>query len=268
MNVEIMNRRVAAILLIVIVVALGIVYYFVFLTDHEMTDVDVGVFYYVWYDEGYGNLHWSDRMEWAVVDEPVLGYYNSCDSETIKQHFTWFEELEIDFVIVSWWGFYNQTEEVSFINRAAHQVFQVADENTFNVKLAILVEPFNETENGYSFPQIYDYVYENFVSKYPNLYYNYTTKPLICFFNNPYLTNVYNGDIPTDGRFNDVVVGHQPFVDWVFEHITPHWTGKVPIIEFILCVRDTMILGWEEPTITPLTQIIVSKFINKNGEKH
>jgi hypothetical protein len=86
MNVEVMNRRVAAILLIVIVVGVGIVCYLIFGTpwDHwpesETTDVDMGIFYYAWYDGGYGNLHWSDRVEWAVVDEPVLGYYNSCET--------------------------------------------------------------------------------------------------------------------------------------------------------------------------------------------
>ena len=230
-----MKRGIAAASLIVIVAGLGICCSYFVLKEllnpwdkPETADVDVGIFYYVWYDEGYGNLHWSDRIEWTVVDEPVRRYYNSCDPEIIKQHFTWFEELKIDFVIVSWWGFYNQTEEVSFINKATHQVFKVVDENTFKVKLAVMVEPFNETKNGYNFPQIYNHVYENFASKYPHLYYKYTTKPLICFWNNPNLTSVYNGNIPTDERFDVVIVGHHTYVDWVFDHITPHWTGEVP----------------------------------------
>ena len=197
----------------------------------ETTEVDVGAFYYVWYDEGYGNLHWSDRIEWTVVDEPILGYYNSCDPATIKQHFAWFEELKIDFVIVSWWGFYNQTEEVSFINKAVHQVFKVVDENTFKVKLVVMVEPFNEnkTYGYYDYQQIYDYVYSNFAGKYPYLYFNYQGKPLICFFNAPFLTK--NGYAPKDSRFKTILVGHHYedyCIDWVFEHITPHWTGEVP----------------------------------------
>ena len=49
---------------------------------------------------------------------------------------------------------------------------------------------------------------------YSSVYYNDTTKPLICFFNDKKLTD--NGTIPLDGRFNTVLVGQSPYVQWVY----------------------------------------------------
>jgi len=178
--------------------------------------VQIGIFYYVWYNP-------SDPTSWdypKICDKPVLGYYNSCDPEVIKQHFAWLSDLRLNFAIISWWGLYNQTPWNSFINNATHQVFRFARENVTNIKFCIMVEPFNRTNNPtYNFTEIYNYVYDNFITPYPTVYYQYQEKPLICFFNNESLTP--NGNIPKDNRFMIKIVGQQSYTDWIYTDLIP-----------------------------------------------
>jgi len=176
---------------------------------------DVGVFYYVWY-----NL--EDPVSWEsnkIVDRPIVGYYNSCDSELIKQHFTWLDELKIDFCVISWWGFYNQSDWNVFINKATSQVFRIVEENPTKVKLCIMIEPFIDKtvfpDWDYDYSEIYEYIYHSFVEPYRTIYYQYDGKPLICVFNDSALT--LRDTLPMDNRFTIITIGgSNKTSDWIY----------------------------------------------------
>jgi hypothetical protein len=129
------------------------------------------------------------------------------------------KELGIDFVVISWWGFYDDYGK--FTDNAAKKVFETAQSINSTLKFAIMAEPFNRTGSSYDYNEIYNHIYENFVTPYPSLYYNDSlyyniSKPVICFFNNQSLTD--NGSIPLDEnkRFNTVLVGQQNYTQWTY----------------------------------------------------
>jgi len=165
----------------------------------------------VWYDP-------SQPASWEypkIQDMPVLGYYNSSDPAVIEQHFAWLSDLHLDFLVVSWWGMYNQTDWHSFINNATVQVFQVARANVTNVKVAVMVEPFNES-GSYNFSEVYDWVY-SLAQQYPTIYYKVEDKPLICFFNGVNLTA--DGVFQRDNRFTVKIVGNDRTSEWEYNNV-------------------------------------------------
>lgn len=119
------------------------------------------------------------------------------------------QDLGIDFVIISWWGFYNDYGK--FIDNATKQVFETAQSINSTLKFAIMVEPFSINNSTYNYSEIYNHIYENFVEPYSSFFYN-DSKPVICFFNNQNLTD--NGTIPLDERFNTITVGQQNYTQW------------------------------------------------------
>ena len=170
------------------------------------SNVQVGIYYYLWYDP-------NDPTSWEypkIRDKPVLGYYNSCDTSVIEQHLKWMSDAHIDFAIICWYGYTSYT----FINEATHQVFEVAKNISSNVKLAIAVEPYNETENGYDYEGIYNYVWNEFVEPYKSFYYYYQGKPLLLFYQGKYLTQ--NGNFPKNNTYTIEVFGHMEYCDWVY----------------------------------------------------
>jgi hypothetical protein len=206
-------RRVFFAVFLCIVIAVAFVAY-VIITE-KPTPPKVGIFYYVWYNP-------SSEVSWnrtKITDQPVLGFYNSSDRAIIRQHLLWMKELNIDFVVISWWGFYDDYGR--FIDNAAKQVFETAQSINGTLKFAIMVEPFNKTGNSYDYNGIYNYIYDTFVAPYSSLYYN-DSKPVICFFNNKNLTD--NGNVPQDGksRFNMILVGQQPYTQWIYTDLNPY----------------------------------------------
>lgn len=167
----------------------------------------VGAFYYVWYDPAQA-ISWEYPK---IQDKPVLGYYNSCDPFVIEQHFAWLSDLHIDFIAVSWWGMYNQSDWHSFQNNATSTIFQVARQNVTNVKVALMVEPFNET-GSYNYAEVYDWVYSLY-QQYPTVYYRVYDKPLLCFFNGE---NMTSHGFPRDDRFTVKIVGNDPTAEWLY----------------------------------------------------
>ncbi len=172
----------------------------------------VGAFYYAWYNP-------ADASSWEypkIQDKPILGYYNSSDPAIIEQHFAWLSDLHVDFIMVSWWGMYNQTDWHSFINNATRQIFQVAKTNVTNVKVALMVEPFNET-GTYNFTAIYNHAYGLF-EEYPTVYYRVDGKPLLCFFNGENFTA--SGIFERDDRFTVKIVGNDATAEWQYDGAT------------------------------------------------
>jgi glycosyltransferase involved in cell wall biosynthesis len=62
----------------------------------------IGIQYYCWYGDGFGNLHWNDNLEFgAVNDMPEIGFYSSLDGDALKYHFELMEHYGIDFLIAN-----------------------------------------------------------------------------------------------------------------------------------------------------------------------
>jgi len=202
-------RRWQVAVLILALVLIGVV---VLWLISMKTAPQVGAFYYAWYDPA-SNVSWEYPK---IQDKPVLGYYNSCDPSVIEQHFAWLSDLHVDFVVVSWWGIDNQWDwRGSFINNATLQIFQVARDNATNVKVAVMVEPFNES-GTYNF-EIYDYIY-GLVEEYPTVYFNVDGKPLLCFFNGEKMTSP---DVFVwDDRFTVKIVGNDNHAEWLYDCVT------------------------------------------------
>ena len=192
------------------------------------SNVRVGLFYYPWYSGGNGTGHWNGIKKWTVVDTPVLGHYDSGNESIIRQHILWFEELGIDFLIISWWGIHNVD-----IDRAVDAVFRTVSADAPWLNLTIMVEPFNEAggPEGYNFTEVFNYVYDAYYARYEQIWMKLDSKPLLCWFNGYNMTGGTNpqgfpsgGDfnrmkIQSDARFESRILGHNPYVDWYF--ITP-----------------------------------------------
>jgi len=119
---------------------------------------------------------------------------------------------------------YSQSEWDDFMNNATMQIFQTARENVTNVKVCLMVEPFNET-GGYDYGEIYDWVYDLY-EQYPTIYYKVDGKPLLCFFNAEVLTL---GGFP-DNRFTVKIVGNDPTAEWIYESATQKYAPAEPLI--------------------------------------
>lgn len=127
------------------------------------------------------------------------------------------EELGVDFVVISWWGFYDDYGR--FTDEALQRVFQTAQSINTTLKFAVMVEPFNKTGDSYDYNGIYNYVYDTFVEPYLSLYYFDGNKPAICFFNDKSLTD--NGLFLQDekSRFNTILVGQQSYTQWIYTNL-------------------------------------------------
>lgn len=233
-----MNKYIVAALLIGILIGFGVCYVcFQYLTLKEKIEfpshVQIGAFYYVWYNSS------SDGYSWAypkICDKPILGHYNSCDPEVIAQHFIWLSDLQINFIIISYWGHYNQTPWHQLVLTVTHQIFRIARESVTNVKVCIMVEPFiNKTQHTdwhHNYSEIYDFIYDNFVVPYPTVYYDHQEKPLVCFFNDEYLTP--DGNLAGDNRFDVKIVGQRSYVHWIYTNLMPVESpiprnGQIPV---------------------------------------
>jgi hypothetical protein len=217
---------IAVFLCAVIVVALSA--YILIQPTRSQSLPKIGVFYYVWYNGPDDLTSWANHTK--IVDKPILGYYNSCDPTIIKQHLVWMQDLGIDFVIISWWGFYD--DYGNFTDNATKQVFETAQNINSTLKFAVIVEPFNKTGNPtYDYSTIDNHIYNDLVLPYSSIYYNYNGQPLICFFNdpnnNPGLTP--NGKIPyNDPRFSTIIVGDQNYVQWAHTDLDSWTKSTIP----------------------------------------
>lgn len=178
------------------------------------SSVSVGVYYYAWWDPTSPEQE-HDRKNWSaprILDESCLGLYNSNDSDVIKQHFRWLEDLKVDFIIVSWWGVN------SFTDNSTQIVFETAIENQTKIKMCIMIEPFNGT-NSIDFNGTYNYIYEKYVHPFDSVYYELESKPLLLFFNEDNFTNATA--FYRDSRFTVKISGQKPYVDWVYHDKIP-----------------------------------------------
>lgn len=188
---------------------------FLVLCARGTNNIEVGAYFYTWYNEGWESSHWNDTISNNVVDEPLLRYYSSNNTETIKTQLTWVEETGIDFLIHSWWGIND------FTDNSSQKVFNVTRDYNYTLKHCILIEPFNGTY-PYNWTYVYNYIEATFITQY-TFYYKLYNKPLIlileqCFVgwnDNPVNDNSHY-NYTRDGRFTIRVVGSHQVSDWFY----------------------------------------------------
>jgi len=166
--------------------------------DFTRGNIIIAVYYYVWYDEGLGNRHWNDTLEYGFVkDKPVIGFYSSSSEDVIRWQLSLIRDAGIDVLFISWWG------PGSYEDKATKKIFSLL--GGYGLKAAILVEPFKSsnpfTYNASFWREILNYIYENYVTPYSNVYFKLNSKPLILSFAPVGL--VY---LPNDNRFTFRVV--------------------------------------------------------------
>jgi hypothetical protein len=191
---------------------------FLFATKPPARDVRVGALYYPWYREGNGTDHWSGRPEWRVVDIPYFGYYSTQDNATILRQLDAMHAAGIDFILLSWWGQYAPWEDTS-----CKYIFQaINDSYRTTMKAFLMVEEILATPTYPSnYSDIYDYVYENYVVPYGDVYFKLNNKPFLSWWACRNMTDnatvrqnwVYNS---SETRFEStIIVGHHhDYADW------------------------------------------------------
>jgi len=168
----------------------------------------VGVYYYVWYGP---SRHWNDIQANTVVDEPILGFYSSQNASIIEQHLKWFRDLNINFMIISWWG------PNSYEDNALKTIFSIVKDKGYPIEIVIMVEAFNHS-GRYDFKSIYDYINETYIMPYGSIYMKLDGLPLVCFFNdNINMTSTENkrNAIRSFTGYSVRIVGQtESYVDW------------------------------------------------------
>jgi len=137
------------------------------------------VYYYPWYSED--GRHWGPpgHPYWSVVDEPVIGFYDSRDASVIDWQLRLIRDAGIACLFISWWG------PGSFEDDAARRVFWRA--RLYGLKAAILVEPYlggDPSRYGRAFwEQTLAYIKRNYIDSHPDVYLKLDGKPLVLAFN-------------------------------------------------------------------------------------
>ena len=202
----------------------------------------VGTFLYLWYGYnstshrwtgGLGTSHWNDTSSGLVKDKPSLGYYASLDNETLGAQLSEMKNAGISVIIVSWWGTGNTTQSGDSatldgaINNATSNLFRYleATKSQWQFKVAMMVEPFNQTYNmtPHDYVRLYDYLYVHYYRPFDDLMLNWQGKPLLASFNadwSGYGGGFQAGRLPSNSTFTYRLVGGRPNpVDWNF------WAG-------------------------------------------
>lgn len=107
----------------------------------------VGIQYYLWYGDGFGEAHWNDNpRSGRVSDKPLLGFYSSSKGQTINFHFDLFEEMELDYVLL------NLHVDESGANglelMAIQHVFDIAKKRKSKLRFAIQLAPYTDQAIG------------------------------------------------------------------------------------------------------------------------
>jgi len=191
-----------------------------FLRMETTRDIQIGLGYNVWL------YNWSNDSN--CVDKPVLGYYNSDDPSVLRSHIRWFDDLGIDFVMVTWQGINNNP----YVNQNAHFFFEVLRSCSKHVRACILIEKTGAETNE---TELCNYIFDEFVVQYPHSYYYYNGKPLIIFFSVG--STIFNASRPLkeDSRFTIVTMGIYEQDDWLYQNINypekgfpPNYGGESP----------------------------------------
>jgi len=181
--------------------------------ETQTSQVDFGIYYYLWYGQGLGAQHWNDTISNTVIDTPALGFYGSNNSDVMRQHLYSIKNAGFTFVILSVWDIHNYTYNNSIL------FMQTLQNSQYDLKTCVLIEPFNGT-SSYDWPMILNSVYDDLYAPYGHLIYTLNNKFLLlvleqCFENYDYGNATIN--LPQDDRFTFRIVGsHQGQSDWFY----------------------------------------------------
>lgn len=209
-------------LIIILIVASGTVVGFSVIYRAKVSKklAPVGSILYLWYGNqnpgtsigGVGSSGWNSSLgtgAGAVVDRPVIGYYESNNDTTFAWQIGQMQIAGLSFAVVSWWGAEGGNEA---INNATIQLFQYLKDSNSSFKLAIMVDAYLQPseQNTQAYKSIYNTIYDQFVKPYGNWYFTFEGKPLLLFFNPMYPSYV-------NSTFTVKTIGNRPNpVQWTF----------------------------------------------------
>ncbi len=165
------------------------------------TTPSIGIYYYPWFNGDWEINHTN------CPDTPYLGKYSSSNLSVIVQHMNWLEQLGVDFIIFSWWGKNSPSDNNTKL------ILNQIQKNYTDIQFFIMVEPFgthwpeayNDSSQTYNFSLIYDYIYNNYISKFSSNTFSLDGKPAIGFYDNgTFAKNV----VPNDNRFTLTTIGN------------------------------------------------------------
>jgi len=183
--------------------------------------------YEMWFGNNLGKTDWTSglwNLRWGT---PLLGTYNSTDLDIIDKHAEWFNDLGIDFLINDWSNSSANTAggdpNVDIDLRASTDALfaeyeKLSQEGKPHPRIAILVGLMDEGDvtqakvlSSGAHQNEADYIYQQYVQKYPDIYYFLDGKPLLTVF------TLYSGDPGwRDSRFTVRIMSadieSQPFL--------------------------------------------------------
>lgn len=153
-----------------------------------------------------GSEHWQSGtisntgFQYPVVVTPELGYYASDDREVIASQVKLMQDAGITWILTGWWGWGDDDLDGDIenssrlaVDRAHHVLFEYLESLGGEVKAVIGMDnwmiPVDQW--GIDAPvlvgqadsqRIWDYIYENYVERYPDGYFKVDGKPLVTSF--------------------------------------------------------------------------------------
>lgn len=160
----------------------------------------VGIQYYGWYEEGYGNKHWNDNNDTAIKITPSLGYYGSTKGEIIKRHLRMIESAGIDYLIINlhvdFQGI-NHTELMTI-----EHVSNIIKQTNSKLKFTIQIVP---SQNLNEVSKTYKLIKKYFFNQ--NAYLKIDQKPILYWFWTSEFDNnlsFFNSDFIKDSKKNNL----------------------------------------------------------------
>lgn len=145
-----------------------------------------------------GSTHWNDSPDTGgVVSTPSIGFYCSADPKVVAWQIEMMQEAGISVVLYSWWGWGDgnldgdiEGHADQWINRALIEMLTQLHAADIEMKIALIVEPFVETQSDLSVNEltkeqtqmVSDYVWERFYSQYPAQMFQWDGSPLLVTF--------------------------------------------------------------------------------------
>ena len=160
----------------------------------------VGIQYYGWYQEGYGNNHWNDNIDTALKIAPSLGYYGSTKGEIIRRHIDMIENVGIDYLIINLHIDYqgvNHTELMTI-----EHLVNILKQKKSKLKFAIQLVP---SQNLKEVSKTYKVIKKYFFNQ--DSYLKLEGKPILYWFWTSEFDNnelFFNSDFVNDSRKNNL----------------------------------------------------------------
>lgn len=179
--------------------------------DKLKHDKLIGAHYYPWYGSGHVKSPFPDYSP----SDPLLGNYNSRDTDTINQHLKWALEYGINWLSISWHGppdYYNGMFNTTIQDHILES--PLMDEIKFSILYesnAILEEsetglPLDSDTNKKKFRKTLSYLDQNYFNR--DNYANLDGRPIVFLYN----ARQFEGDIA--GTINTTVqsIEHNPYL--------------------------------------------------------